>query len=185
MKKYCWVFTLNNYDEGDKPFIVTKSQEGWVKRHLQWKDVGYVYIGYGMEVSPTTGTPHLQGMVIFKRAVSFRTLKSLSPKAHWEVMRGKYEDSLSYCKKDGKFEGWVLGTGKQSTSTQVSTRWRDDHRVDPPVKKVAAVAPVSDDASLAELYKRVRLTHEAIIGTHIKIDRLIGLVVRVLDTAEN
>lgn len=153
MKKYCWVFTLNNYTEGDKPFVVKKSQEGWVTRHLQWKDAGYIHIGYGIEVS-STGTPHLQGTVIFKRPVSFKTLKALSPKAHWEVMRGTIDEAFDYCKKDGNYEGYALWSGKgKGLMFEINRRWQLDREA--PVKPVEG-APVSDLCKVIdELQKEV------------------------------
>jgi len=183
MKKYCWVFTLNNYTEGEKPFVVQTSKEGWVTRHLQWKDAGYVYIGYGMEVS-STGTPHLQGVVVFKRAVGFKTLKSISPKAHWEPMRGKWTEALDYCQKDGKFVAYVgsLPSGK-ALKPEIDRRWRGDREVVKPVEG----APESDVyKAVGELRKEVqglkesqKHIAEAVARMYAKQMDLIGLMVDI------
>jgi len=183
MKKHCWVFTINNYTEGDKPFVVTKSQEGWVTRHLQWKDAGYVYIGYGMEVS-STGTPHLQGTVIFKRSVSFKTLKNISPKAHWEVMRGTIDEALDYCKKDGQFEAYV-SPAKGSLQKETSRRWELDRQESS--LKTEEGARVSDVLeSLAELKKEVQRIRdsqkqlsEAVVRIYAKQNSIISQLVDI------
>lgn len=60
------------------------------------------YVGYGREVGES-GTPHLQGMIIFNNPVRFGTLKDLLPNAHVEIMKGTFDDSLAYCSKDGDY----------------------------------------------------------------------------------
>jgi len=48
-----WVFTVNNWIDGDKDEMRERSKDPLVKR-LVWQE----------EICPTTGTPHLQGYVI-------------------------------------------------------------------------------------------------------------------------
>jgi len=86
-----WCYTVNNYDE-DTDMI----------------DIDLVkYICVGKEVS-ASGTPHLQGFVIFKEAKTLAHCKEILPTAHWAV---KYRNSnppqaANYCKKDGDFFEW-------------------------------------------------------------------------------
>lgn len=82
-----WCFTLNNYTD----------------EHIATLDTfDCVYLVYGLEVAPTTGTPHLQGFVIFERTCRRTALTPLLP-AHWENARGTSMQAATYCKKDGVF----------------------------------------------------------------------------------
>lgn len=85
-----WVFTLNNYTEED---IETLAM-------LSWK---VKYLVYGEEVAPTTGTPHLQGFVIFlsnkrKKAVC----KALGGHVWCAKTKGTAWEAARYCWKDDK-----------------------------------------------------------------------------------
>lgn len=85
-----WVFTLNNYDKNDED-------------KLQTRDC--VYLVYGREIAPTTGTPHLQGYIEFKSAkthsavAKFFNIRGI----HFEMRRGTPEEASNYCKKEGDF----------------------------------------------------------------------------------
>jgi hypothetical protein len=80
-----WVFTHNNYDESD------------VDMYTNWEKK---YMVLGREVSET-GTPHLQGFIIFSRTYRLTQVKKLSPRAHWEV--AKALDAGNYCMKDKNY----------------------------------------------------------------------------------
>lgn len=59
---------------------------------------------YGKEIAPTTGTPHLQGYMYFKNAISFvALLKKLPPGIHLEIAKGTADDNMKYCKKEGDY----------------------------------------------------------------------------------
>jgi len=62
-----------------------------------------VYLCYGYEVCPNTGTPHLQGYISFERKRKYKKLAQ-QLKAHFEVMKGTPQEASDYCKKDGMFE---------------------------------------------------------------------------------
>lgn len=93
-----WVFTVNNYTEGEE--------------RLEWlKD--YDYCVAGEEVAPDTGTKHLQGYVCFTQRKRLTALKKLHKEAHWEQCRGTPKQASDYCKKDGRFvEFGILPRGK-------------------------------------------------------------------------
>lgn len=86
-----WCFTLNNYNDDEVVII----------RALQVK---IVYLVFGYEVAPETGTPHLQGFVIFKSQQRFAAVRKILPRAHWEITQRTSIAAANYCKEDGKFE---------------------------------------------------------------------------------
>lgn len=77
-----WVFTHNNWSQEDE------------QRYL---DLEKNYLCLGKETGES-GTPHLQGFIIFKRAYRLTQLKKLSPKAHWE--KAVATDAMNYCMKE-------------------------------------------------------------------------------------
>ena len=85
-----WCFTLNNYTERDIKIL---------------NEVPCTYIIYGKEVAPTTGTPHLQGFVIWENPKTMSASKKMvaSLNYHWEVKLGTTKQAVDYCKKDSDF----------------------------------------------------------------------------------
>jgi len=88
-KAYC--FTCNNY-----------TPEKYEELCRSLADAG-IYCIIGKEVGES-GTPHLQGYVVFKRAHHFNTITSryLSG-CHVQVAAGSADDNRRYCSKDGQF----------------------------------------------------------------------------------
>ena len=82
-----WCFTLNNFTNEDEAFIASNVNE-------------FQYLLYGKEVG-TAGTPHLQGVVLFRARKRYTTVKAfISPRSHVEICRD-VNASIGYCKKDG------------------------------------------------------------------------------------
>lgn len=81
-----WCFTVNNYTDNDKALIA---------------DSGARYIIYGHEICPTTGTPHLQGYIYFKSAITLSALKKHLPRAKLIQCKGTTAHNQKYCKKEG------------------------------------------------------------------------------------
>lgn len=79
-----WAFTLNNYTDEE-----LEACKAWECKHLV----------FGKEVS-STGTPHLQGNVVFSTLKSLAQLKKLNGRANWSQTRS-VEESINYCEKDG------------------------------------------------------------------------------------
>ena len=60
------------------------------------------YHVYGREVGES-GTPHLQGFIIFTQRKRLGQLQRLLPGGHYEVARGSNLQASEYCKKGGDF----------------------------------------------------------------------------------
>lgn len=90
-RSFC--FTWNNYSQEDVEWL--QNQE-------------FKYLVFGYEVCPTTGTPHLQGVVIFKNPRSFESVRTdfCKGKCHLEPAKSDRASEI-YCKKDGRF--WEQG----------------------------------------------------------------------------
>lgn len=86
-----WVFTVNNWTEEELTTILQKFSE------KKWE------YGIGKEKGES-GTPHLQGWLQSKSPIEIKVLKKIMPRAHIEKMKGKVEDSIIYCSKDGDYE---------------------------------------------------------------------------------
>lgn len=96
-----WCFTLNNYTEHD------------IDRLNEQNILNYTYITYGKEIGEQ-GTHHLQGYVEFKNAKDLKTLKKFNDRAHWEKRRGKQEQAITYCHKDGN----IIEIGEKKDENQ-------------------------------------------------------------------
>lgn len=57
------------------------------------------YIVAGEELAPTTGTPHLQGYVIWSSAKTVSAVKRLLPGCHITIARGDHHQNDKYCRK--------------------------------------------------------------------------------------
>lgn len=120
MKKHSWVFTLNNYVESDLPLSLRTDQ--FTTTVLNWKNDNIIYLGYGKEKG-ANGTPHLQGMIVFNRPVSFKTIKKLNGSAHWQPMKGSFIEAKNYCSK----ENFIQYLKPNKTLGLVKEKVEDDH----------------------------------------------------------
>lgn len=63
-----------------------------------------IYLCFGEEVAPTTGTPHYQGYLELSRKYTLNSLKKLLGNRYHLVARlGTQQQAIDYCKKDHKF----------------------------------------------------------------------------------
>lgn len=85
MPKKNWVFTINNYAEGDAP------KDG-VTEAL------FSYLVIGKEVGEN-GTPHLQCFVICKEPMKMAQMKGIFPRGHFEPAKKSEQTCAAYCKK--------------------------------------------------------------------------------------
>ncbi|QMW68748.1 replication-associated protein [Crucivirus-265] len=87
-----WCFTLNNWTHDE----VLKVKENLAECR---------YWIMGREVAPDTSTPHVQGYLYCKNAVSFNTVRLwLLNRAHIEKAKGTPAQNYEYCSKDKDFE---------------------------------------------------------------------------------
>lgn len=102
-----WCFTLNNYTDDDCVRL-----SGLVEGAL------CSYVIFGREKGTGTGTDHLQGYLSCRERKTLAYLKeNVSATAHWEVRRGRSDQAIDYCKKDGDYRefGTVpLGQGSRN-----------------------------------------------------------------------
>lgn len=107
-----WCFTLNNptLEESSELALVCDS------------DV-VTYACYEDEVGEE-GTTHIQGYVVFAKAVRLGGVKKVVPRAHWEVARGTSEEASKYCQKEGRFvEFGECPKDTRITSDQMKQKW--------------------------------------------------------------
>lgn len=82
------------------------------------------YLCYGYEEAPTTGTPHLQGFVVFKCQVAKPSMFFKDP-GHFEVTKGTPAQNIEYCKKTGSFQEFGQAPmTKQEQGDCEKERWR-------------------------------------------------------------
>lgn len=97
----CWMFTVNNY---------TAEEELFLREQLECR-----YVKFGKETAPTTGTPHLQGFVVFENPktrggvlAASGTLRSdpgVKPPVYQMSCKPMYSNAaacIEYCGKDGE-----------------------------------------------------------------------------------
>lgn len=104
-----YTFTLNNYTDSNVQTILAM-------------ECKYIIVGY--EIAPTTGTPHLQGYIMYNNARSFNSVIKDFPNAHIEIARGTPTQNFEYCSKSGKYEERgqrPRGKGSRSDIEQVKT----------------------------------------------------------------
>lgn len=102
-----WCFTLDNWTLAE---LI----------HIQLVQPSFKYVVYGMEIAPSTGTPHLQGYVEYNNPVGFkRVKKDLGLRAHIESRMWPRIKAREYCMKDdlwAEYGTWdePMGQGHRS-----------------------------------------------------------------------
>lgn len=100
-----YVFTLNNWTKADDDALQALAAQ-------------VSYLVYGYETAPSTGTPHLQGYIVFPRKKRIVEAKALLPDGvHIEPKKGTPMEASEYCKKDGLFfEKGICPSGTRGSS---------------------------------------------------------------------
>lgn len=86
-----WCFTLNNYSEEDYEKILNYVKHKKHTKYIIGKEVG------------KNGTPHLQGYINSKSAISFDTLKNICNSLHLEKAVASDEKNYIYCSKENNY----------------------------------------------------------------------------------
>jgi len=108
MSSTAFCFTNNNY---------TSEHEDYLKA------LDVKYLVYGYEECPTTGTPHLQGFVVFKKKIRLTGAKKLLPHCHVTTRynHSTNEEAANYCKKENQYyeKGTLHEQGKRNDLLQI------------------------------------------------------------------
>jgi len=159
VRNYC--FTFNNYTSEDEEVVRT------------WEGVKYLVAG--REIAPSTGTPHLQGFVVFVNARSLAALKKIDGRIHWEAAVA-FDKAIEYCKKEGSY--FEVGTPPMPAAAKgvaggelEKVRW----------KRIIEAAEADDQAWLRENEPRVYAEGERTISSIRKRCRAEAVDREVLD----
>lgn len=88
MRSRAFCFTWNNYPDDYLTVLL---------------GLGARYFCYGLEIAPTTGTPHLQGYVYFPNPRVEECVRRSLPGVHISVANGTPAQNIKYCSKGGDF----------------------------------------------------------------------------------
>lgn len=129
-----WCFTINNFSFKDICIVSAFDSD---------------YLVVGEEVGDS-GTPHLQGYVVFKKKTVFSTVKKLHASAHWEAAAGSPQQNRTYCTKDGNFweTGVIPAPGKRTDLDSV----REMVRAKRPMREIADVVTNYQQLRFAQSY---------------------------------
>jgi len=98
-------------DAGNKFTRIVFTLPNWTPEeydHLTSLNVKWMILA--KEVSPTTGTPHLQGALILNKQMRFSALKTfLGSRVNFRRMDGTPQDSVNYCSKEDP-QPFVIGS---------------------------------------------------------------------------
>ncbi len=153
-----WTFTLNNYSESD---IAQLTQ------FFDTMEVRYIF----QEEMSGTGTPHLQGLMYFKNARSWSSIKQIDNRMHIEVCRS-VNKSVKYCQKLDTRTGEIYSKGfkiveiKDVLSTLKLYDWQqkivDLCKTDPDDRTINWYYDLVGDVGKTKLAKHLCLRHGAI-----------------------
>ncbi len=105
-----WCFTINNYTDEDCKRLDGLLDDGHCRRLIGGLEVG------------ESGTPHVQGAVVWSSAVSFETCKSrIGRRAHLLIAHGSWKSNVTYCSKDHEVKWAKNLKGGQGCRTD----WQD------------------------------------------------------------
>ena len=116
-KSRSWCFTINNYSEQFALHMFENIRNGKVE--------GIKYIIVGKEVGES-GTPHLQGFVMFENPRGLKGIKreKYFDRAHLEIAKGTPKQASEYCKKDNDFVEYGEVPKGQGTRTDLEGAYK-------------------------------------------------------------
>jgi len=107
------------------------------------------FLIYGKELAPETGTPHLQGYVVFESQKTLSAAIKFLPGAHVSVANGSADANILYCSKEGDVtERGVRPLSQKAKGDTEKKRWRE----------IVDLAEQGDWATLKEEHPQVYAT---------------------------
>lgn len=128
MSSKSYVFTLNNYTD-DQVAALADLVPGTA-----------TYVGFGYETAPTTGTPHLQGYLVFTTRRTLGSARSRLPQGiHLQRSRGSPAQAIAYCEKEGDFHEYGDRPVGQGARTDIDRfkAWLQEQPVVPSERVIA------------------------------------------------
>lgn len=129
-----WCFTVNNYSDADQAYVASLLANSEICS----------YGVYGRERG-ASGTPHLQGFVIFRKRYRLRGVRDLfgDINPHLEPARATSVQASDYCKKDGDYEefGECPSPGKRTEFDELKS-WVLDQPTKPTAQLIAQEFPI-------------------------------------------
>ncbi len=122
-----WCFTLNNYTNEDIAQLTHEKFQYQTQK-----------ICFQEELGLEEKVPHLQGVIQFKEKKTLLNVKTILPRAHWEVC-GSLHASIKYCSKAMSRDGELFTFGavgkwlekeKKSLDTMIKEWKMDEKRKD-------------------------------------------------------
>lgn len=110
---------------------------------------------YGKEVSDT-GTPHLQGYVVFEKQKSLLAVSKLLPRSHLEAAKGTTAENVKYCSKSGDVvERGVRPRSPKEVGDSNKDKWHDviKSAENGTVKELYPLEFVRYNGTLTRMYK--------------------------------
>lgn len=86
-----WCFTVNNHTFDDLIGIL---------------DLSFVYLCFGFEIAPTTGTPHIQGYIYMHDAHTLSAMSKKIRRASFIASKGTVKQNQEYTCKPGNEDNW-------------------------------------------------------------------------------
>lgn len=158
-----WCMTLNNY---------TAEELDSIKRYFQTQK-HWIIAKEGKNA-----TPHLQGYFEAKNPVSFKTLRNLCGRAHWEITKGNTEQNRQYCMKEGNYETNIpLPLEERLLNRYASVEWKDWQQeildileTEPDARTIHCVVDRKGNSGKSFLCKYIDLKYDVIIASGKKND---------------
>lgn len=111
-----WCFTHNNYTDCDVEYYNECGQQLAAPPTPSSRSRKLEYLIYGKEVGDS-GTPHIQGYVVFHKRTTLQGARKAFPSCHLEIAKGTPRQNKAYCSKDGIFDEFgscPAGAGKRT-----------------------------------------------------------------------
>ncbi len=133
-----WFFTWNNYNDLDIKFLLTQLHSAF----------SYIF----QEEISSTGTEHLQGVIRWKNAIRFSTLKKWNKSIHWERCRS-FKHAVNYCNKEETRNGKIFSknVAQYLTDTKSSRLKQTEFLAFLKIQKLKMLKSLIDEFTVEEI----------------------------------